>query len=106
MDLKKRAVRHQTSQWIRITLRVDPKNKNYLKTLCDELGISQNLLINKIIDCFREIDLKQSTVQNKTIGEICKHMIMSSLKRDSDKYDINKTPIDLQLEKLKEGSFE
>ena len=27
MDLKQRAVRHQTSEWIRITLRVDPKNK-------------------------------------------------------------------------------
>jgi len=104
MDLKQRAVRHQTSEWIRITLRVDPKNKNYLKSLCDDLGISQNLLINKIIDCFREIDLKQSTMENKTIGDICKHMIMSSLKRDSDKY--SKNPIDIKLEKLKEGSFE
>ena len=104
MDLKQRAVRHQTTEGIRITLRVDPKNKNYLKSLCDDLGISQNLLINKIIDCFREIDLKQSTMENKTIGDICKHMIMSSLKRDSDKY--SKNPIDIKLEKLKEGSFE
>ena len=105
MDSKKRAVRHQHSEWIRITLRVDPKNKNYLKTLCDDLGISQNLLINKIIDCFREVDSKQSTLQNKTIGNICKHMIISSLNRDSDKYN-KKNPIDAQLEKLKEGNFE
>ena len=43
-------------------------------------------------------------MENKTIGDICKHMIMSSLKRDSDKY--SKNPIDIKLEKLKEGSFE
>ena len=43
MELKKRAVRHQTSEWIRVTLRVDPKNKEYLKGLSDDIGISQNL---------------------------------------------------------------
>ena len=41
MDKKKRAVRHKTSEWIRITLRVDPDNKNYIEDLCDNLGISQ-----------------------------------------------------------------
>jgi hypothetical protein len=96
MELKKRAVRHQTSQWIRVTLRVDPENKKYLAGLADDIGISQNLLINKIIDCFREID----NASQKTIGT---NMIASSLKKDSTKYDINKFGIELQLEQLKEG---
>ena len=96
MELKKRAVRHQTSEWIRVTLRVDPENKKYLAELADDIGISQNLLINKIIDCFREID----NASQKTIGT---NMIASSLKRDSTKYDIAKFGIDLQLEQIKEG---
>ena len=96
MNKKKRAVRHQTSEWTRITLRVDPNNKEFLNTLCDDLGISQNLLINKIIDCFRDIDTKSK----KTIGT---HMIISSLRKDSDKYDVTKSPIALQIENFKEG---
>ena len=93
---RKRAVRHQTSEWTRVTLRVDPINKSYLGSLCDDLGISQNLLINKIIDCFREIDTKGK----KTIGT---HMIISSLRKDSDKYGVTKSPLELKLDQIKEG---
>ena len=35
---RKRAVRHQTSEWTRVTLRVDPINKSYL-------GVSFSLLL-------------------------------------------------------------
>ena len=94
MELKKRAVRHQTSEWIRVTLRVDPENKKYLKGLSDDIGISQNLLINKIIDCFREID----SASQKTIGT---SMIVSFLKKDSSKYDTSHSEIDLKLEQIK-----
>ena len=96
MDKKKRAVRHKTSEWIRITLRVDPDNKNYIEDLCDNLGISQNLLINKIIDCFKEID----RAGKKTLGT---NMIKSSLRKDSNKYDVSKNTIEIQLEQIKEG---
>ena len=52
-ETKKRAVRHKTPEWNRITLRVDAKNKEYLESICKKLNISQNLLLNKIIDVFR-----------------------------------------------------
>ena len=48
-EIKKRAVRHQTPEWNRITLRVDTSNKDYLDSICKKLNISQNLLLNKII---------------------------------------------------------
>ena len=91
MEAKKRAVRHQTSEWIRITLRVNPKNKEYINSLCGELKISQNLLINKIIDCYRKIDV--------SIG---RDLVVDSLKRDSEKYDITKPEIHQRIEELKE----
>ena len=79
-ETKKRAVRHQTPEWNRITLRVDTNNKDYLEIICKKLNISQNLLLNKIIDVFRGLDS-----EGKSIGIT---MISNSLKKDSDKYDV------------------
>ena len=79
-EIKKRAVRHQTPEWNRITLRVDTSNKDYLDSICKKLNISQNLLLNKIIDVFRGLDS-----EGKSLGLT---MIGNSLKKDSDKYDV------------------
>ena len=91
---KKRAVRHQATGWTRITLRLNPENKNFLDSLGDNLGISQNLLINKIIDCFRDIDSRGM----KTIGS---NMINSSLKKDSEKYNVSDNSIQSKIDDLK-----
>ena len=60
-ETKKRAVRHKTPEWNRITLRVDTENKNYLNSICKNLNISQNLLLNKLIDVFRGLDSNGKT---------------------------------------------
>ena len=65
---------------MKVTLRVDTDNKDYLEVICKELNISQNLLLNKIIDVFRGLDS-----EGKSIGIT---MISNSLKKDSDKYDV------------------
>ena len=80
-NIKKRAVRHNTSEWNRITLRVNTENKDYLDSISHSLNISQNLLINKIIDVFKNMDSN-----GKSLG---KQMITTYLKRDSDKYNIS-----------------
>ena len=95
-EVKKRAVRHQTSEWTRITLRVDKNNKSYLDSICKELSISQNLLLNKIIDVFRGLDS-----EGKSIGIT---MISNSLKKDSDKYDVTQVDtIEKTIQILKEN---
>ncbi len=95
-EVKKRAVRHQTSEWTRITLRVDKNNKSYLDSICKELSISQNLLLNKIIDVFRGLDS-----EGKSIGT---NMIGNSLKKDSDKYGMVKiSAIEKTIKDLKEN---
>ena len=95
-EIKKRAVRHQTPEWNRITLRVDTDNKDYLEVICKELNISQNLLLNKIIDVFRGLDS-----EGKSIGIT---MISNSLKKDSDKYDVTQVDtIEKTIQILKEN---
>ena len=95
-EIKKRAVRHQTPEWNRITLRVNTENKDYLNSICQSLNISQNLLINKIIDVFKGLDSN-----GKTLG---KTMIVTSLKRDSDKYDVTQVDtIEKTIQILKEN---
>ena len=94
-SIKKRAVRHNTPEWNRITLRVNNENKNYLNSVCQSLNISQNLLINKIIDVFKTIDSN-----GKNLG---KDMLISSLNRDSDKYNVSKdNSIEKAIKELKE----
>jgi len=93
--IKKRAVRHKTPEWNRITLRVDSENKNYLNNICQNLNISQNLLINKLIDVFRGLDSN-----GKTIGE---NMVVNSLKKDSDKYGLSESSIEKTIKELKEN---
>ena len=93
-ETKKRAVRHKTPEWNRITLRVDTENKNYLNGICHNLNISQNLLINKLIDVFRGLDSN-----GKTLGET---MVVNSLKNDSDKYGLSESSIEKTIKKLKE----
>ena len=95
-ETKKRAVRHQTPEWNRITLRVDTSNKDYLEVICKKLNISQNLLLNKIIDVFRGLDS-----EGKSIGIT---MIGNSLKKDSDKYDVTQVDtIEKTIQILKEN---
>ena len=95
-ETKKRAVRHQTPEWNRITLRVDTSNKDYLEVICKKLNISQNLLLNKIIDVFRGLDS-----EGKSIGIT---MISNSLKKDSDKYDVTQVDtIEKTIQILKEN---
>ena len=94
LETKKRAVRHKTPEWNRITLRVDTDNKTYLSNICKNLNISQNLLINKLIDVFRGLDSN-----GKGVGE---HMIINSLKKDSDKYGLSETSIEKTIKTLKE----
>ena len=96
-EVKKRAVRHQTNEWNRITLRVDSRNKNYLDSICKNLHISQNLLLNKIIDVFRGLDS-----EGKSIGV---NMIGNSLKKDSDKYGFptSENSIEKTIKELKEN---
>ena len=94
METKKRAVRHKTPEWNRITLRVDTENKNYLNGICHNLNISQNLLINKLIDVFRGLDSN-----GKTLGET---MVINSLKNDSDKYGLSENSIEKTIKILKE----
>ena len=95
-EIKKRAVRHQTPEWNRITLRVDTSNKDYLEVICKKLNISQNLLLNKIIDVFRGLDS-----EGKSIGIT---MIGNSLKKDSDKYDVTQVDtIEKTIQILKEN---
>ena len=94
-ETKKRAVRHKTPEWNRITLRVDSENKSYLNNICQNLNISQNLLINKLIDVFRGLDSN-----GKTIGE---NMVVNSLKKDSDKYGLTTTSIEKTIKTLKEN---
>ena len=94
METKKRAVRHKTPEWNRITLRVDTENKNYLNGICHNLNISQNLLINKLIDVFRGLDSN-----GKTLGE---NMVINSLKNDSDKYGLSESSIEKTIKTLKE----
>ncbi len=91
---KKRAVRHKAKEWTRMTLRLNDENVDFLDELGENLGISRNLLINKIIDCFRDIDSRGL----KTIGS---HMINSSLKRDSHKYQIPEGELQSKLNELK-----
>ena len=95
--MKQRAVRNQTNEWNRITLRVDTRNKEYLDSICKDLHISQNLLLNKIIDVFRGLDS-----EGKSIG---KNMIGNSLKKDSDKYKfpITESSIEKTIKELKEN---
>ena len=93
-ETKKRAVRHKTPEWNRITLRVDTENKNYLNGICHNLNISQNLLINKLIDVFRGLDSN-----GKTLGET---MVVNSLKNDSDKYGLSESSIEKTIKTLKE----
>jgi transcription initiation factor TFIIIB Brf1 subunit/transcription initiation factor TFIIB len=94
-NIKKRAVRHKTPEWNRITLRVNTENKDYLNSICHSLNISQNLLINKIIDVFKGLDSN-----GKTLG---KKMIVTSLKRDSDKYNVSQeNSIEKTIKDLKE----
>ena len=93
-ETKKRAVRHKTPEWNRITLRVDTENKNYLNCICRNLNISQNLLINKLIDVFRGLDSN-----GKTLGE---NMVINSLKNDSDKYGLSESSIEKTIKTLKE----
>ena len=92
-NVKKRAVRHKTPEWNRITLRVNTENKDYLNSICQSLNISQNLLINKIIDVFKGLDSN-----GKTLG---KTMIVTSLKRDSDKYNVKDSSIEETIKDLK-----
>ena len=92
-NIKKRAVRHNTPEWNRITLRVNTENKDYLNSICQSLNISQNLLINKIIDVFKGLDSN-----GKTLG---KTMIVTSLKRDSDKYNVKESSIEETIKDLK-----
>ena len=92
-NIKKRAVRHKTPEWNRITLRVNTENKDYLNSICHSLNISQNLLINKIIDVFKGLDSN-----GKTLG---KTMIVTSLKRDSDKYNVKESSIEETIKDLK-----
>lgn len=95
-ETKKRAVRHKTPEWNRITLRVDAKNKEYLESICKKLNISQNLLLNKIIDVFRGLDS-----EGKSIGT---NMIGNSLRKDSDKYEyIQPNTIEKTIKVLKEN---
>ena len=95
-EIKKRAVRHQTPEWNRITLRVDTDNKDYLDIICKKLNISQNLLLNKIIDVFRGLDS-----EGKSIGLT---MIANSLKKDSDKYNVTQIDtIEKTIKILKEN---
>ena len=93
-NIKKRAVRHKTPEWNRITLRVDTDNKKYLNDICKNLNISQNLLLNKLIDVFRGLDSN-----GKTLGEI---MVINSLKNDSDKYGLSESSIEKTIKTLKE----
>ena len=95
MITTKRAVRHKTSEWSRITLRVDINNKEYLDSTCKNLKISQNLLLNKIIDVFRGLDSS-----NKMLGE---NMIISSLKKDSNKYGLSESSIEKTIRDLKDN---
>ena len=46
-NTKKRAVRHKTPEWNRITLRVNTENKDYLNSICQSLNISQKEPITK-----------------------------------------------------------
>ena len=94
METKKRAVRHKTPEWNRITLRVDTDNKNYLNSICQNLNISQNLLLNKLIDVFRGLDSN-----GKTLG---KTLVVNSLKNDSDKYGLSESSIEKTIKTLKE----
>ena len=95
MITTKRAVRHKTPEWNRITLRVDVKNKEYLDNTCKSLNISQNLLLNKVIDVFRGLDSN-----NKLLGE---NLIINSLKKDSNKYGLSESSIEKTIRDLKEN---
>ena len=60
-----------------------------------DFPVYKNLLINKIIDVFKNLDSN-----GKTLG---KKMIISSLKRDSDKYNVSQdNSIEKTIKDLKE----
>ena len=55
-NIKKRAVRHKTPEWNRITLRVDTENKNLLKDLVlqktdteEFLDVNKNIPVNNLL---------------------------------------------------------
>ena len=67
----------------------------FIKTI-PTIGPKITLPIEVIIDCFKEID----RAGKKTLGT---NMIKSSLRKDSNKYDVSKNTIEIQLEQIKEG---